>query len=275
MHNFKQNAGSYADAFLRVPISTLNVRLSTSSTSLELAPSFGLTVGAARVRRRRWRDGNACTTSVLHTFLRGAYTDKDSLVFARSGRICVFLEAPQGLGSLGSGPAGARGSVGKVRIALAGQESTSVEDVRQFPAVERRRNPAMPSDQREKGEVAVFQELGKALTSSLQLDQVLRTIMEKIDEFLRPDNWSLLLLDEEKQELYFELAVGKASQALRDVRIKMGQGIAGWVAQHGETVVVPDTSKDTRFFAKVDEKTKTETQSIVPCQCVSGTRASA
>jgi len=137
-----------------------------------------------------------------------------------------------------------------------------VEEVKQFPAVERRRNVAASSD-REKGEVAVFQELGKALTSSLQLDQVLRTIMEKIDEFLRPDNWSLLLLDEEKQELYFELAVGKASQALRDVRIKMGQGIAGWVAQHGETVVVPDTSKDTRFFSKIDEKTKTETQSIV------------
>ena len=137
-----------------------------------------------------------------------------------------------------------------------------MEEVKQFPAVERRRNVATSSE-REKGEVAVFQELGKALTSSLQLDQVLRTIMEKIDEFLRPDNWSLLLLDEEKQELYFELAVGKASQALRDVRIKMGQGIAGWVAQHGETVVVPDTSKDTRFFSKVDEKTRTETQSIV------------
>ncbi len=138
-----------------------------------------------------------------------------------------------------------------------------MEEVKQFPAVERRRNLPVSAEQREKGEVAVFQELGKALTSSLQLDQVLRTIMEKIDEFLRPDNWSLLLLDEEKQELYFELAVGKASQALRDVRIKLGQGIAGWVAQHGETVVVPDTSKDTRFFAKVDEKTKTETQSIV------------
>lgn len=138
-----------------------------------------------------------------------------------------------------------------------------VEEVKQFPAIERRRNAGVLPDKREAGEVAVFQELGKALTSSLQLDQVLRTIMEKIDEFLRPDNWSLLLLDEAKQELYFELAVGKASQALKDVRIKMGQGIAGWVAQHGETVVVPDTSKDTRFFAKVDEKTKTETQSIV------------
>ena len=138
-----------------------------------------------------------------------------------------------------------------------------MEETKQFPEVERRRNPGLPEDRRQAGEVAVFQELGKALTSSLQLDQVLRTIMEKIDEFLRPDNWSLLLLDEARQELYFELAVGKASQALKDVRVKVGQGIAGWVAQHGETVVVPDTSKDTRFFSKVDEKTKTETQSIV------------
>jgi len=139
----------------------------------------------------------------------------------------------------------------------------SLEEIKQFPSVERRRNPNVPAERREAGEIAVFQELGKALTSSLQLDQVLRTIMEKIDEFLRPDNWSLLLLDEAKQELYFELAVGKASQALKDVRIKLGQGIAGWVAQHGEVVIVPDTSKDTRFFGKVDEKTKMETRSIV------------
>jgi len=138
-----------------------------------------------------------------------------------------------------------------------------MEEVKQFPTVERRRNPSVALERREAGEVAIFQELGKALTSSLQLDQVLSTIMEKIDQFLRPDNWSLLLLDESKQELYFELAIGKASQSLKDVRIKMGQGIAGWVAQHGEAVVVPDVSKDTRFFGKVDEKTKMETQSIV------------
>jgi len=86
----------------------------------------------------------------------------------------------------------------------------SLDEIKQFPTVERRRNVGVPGERREAGEVAVFQELGKALTSSLQLDQVLRTIMEKIDEFLRPDNWSLLLLDEAKQELYFELAVGKA-----------------------------------------------------------------
>jgi len=132
-----------------------------------------------------------------------------------------------------------------------------------FTGIERRRNPAARSEPREAGEVAAFHELGKALTSSLQLDQVLRTIMEKIDEFLHPDIWSLLLVDEAKQELYFELAIGKNAHTLKDVRIKMGQGIAGWVAENQQAVIVPDVSKDTRFFSKVDEKTKMETHSIV------------
>jgi diguanylate cyclase (GGDEF)-like protein len=179
----------------------------------------------------------------LRDFLHGAYTGGETQRVG-SARGVVFSQGVAATKPYGIGP-------------------SSVEETKQFPVIERRRNPALPGERREAGEIAVFQELGKALTSSLQLDQVLRTIMEKIDEFLRPDNWSLLLLDEAKQELYFELAVGTASQALKDVRVKVGQGIAGWVAQYGETVVVPDTSKDTRFFSQVDEKTKTETQSIV------------
>jgi diguanylate cyclase (GGDEF)-like protein len=138
-----------------------------------------------------------------------------------------------------------------------------VAETKSFTGIERRRNPAVRPEHREAGEVAVFHELGKALTSSLQLDQVLRTIMEKIDEFLHPDTWSMLLVDEAKQELYFELAIGKNAHTLKDIRIKMGQGIAGWVAQNQQAVIVPDVSKDTRFFSKVDEKTKMETRSIV------------
>jgi len=138
-----------------------------------------------------------------------------------------------------------------------------VTETNSFSGIERRRNPGVPPEHREAGEVAIFHELGKALTSSLQLDQVLRTIMEKIDEFLHPDTWSMLLVDEAKQELYFELAIGKNAHTLKDVRIKMGQGIAGWVAQSQQAVIVPDVSQDTRFFAKVDEKTRMETRSIV------------
>ncbi|HXC30996.1 MAG TPA: hypothetical protein VNZ56_00865 [Verrucomicrobiae bacterium] len=113
-----------------------------------------------------------------------------------------------------------REPAGDPREALA--PGFSVTTTENFTGIERRRSTSVRGEQREAGEIAVFHELGKALTSSLQLDQVLRTIMEKIDEFLRPDTWSLLLVDEAKQDLYFELAVGKGAQALKDVRIKMG-----------------------------------------------------
>src|SRR6267378_7819727 len=201
------------------------------------------------IGRRGRADGNIATP-VLRVCCTSFWTEPILAEIRRRGPSRICGNPP------GSVRAAGRNSKGQVQ--------PNVEEVKPFPAVERRRNATtVLSHQREAGELAIFQELGKALTSSLQLDQVLRTIMEKIDEFLRPDNWSLLLLDEAKQELYFELAVGKASQALKDVRIKVGQGIAGWVAEHGEAVVVPDTSKDTRFFGKVDEKTKMETQSIV------------
>lgn len=136
-------------------------------------------------------------------------------------------------------------------------------DARPFEGAERRRHPEIQPVVPDTHEVTVFHELGKALTSSLQLDQVLRTIMEKINEVLRPDTWSLLLMDIDRQELYFQIATGKGAEALKDVRIKVGQGLAGWVAQSGEAVVVADTSKDSRFFGQVDEKTKMATRSIV------------
>src|SRR5690348_14561138 len=113
-----------------------------------------------------------------------------------------------------------------------------VSDGKPFDGVERRHNPTVPLEPPDISEVAVFRELGKALTSSLQLDQVLRTIMEKINEVLHPDTWSLLLMDLAKNELYFQIATGQGSEALKDMRIKVGQGVAGWVAQSGEPVVV-------------------------------------
>jgi diguanylate cyclase (GGDEF)-like protein len=70
-------------------------------------------------------------------------------------------------------------------------------------------------------------------------------------------------MDQAKQELYFELAIGKNSQALKDMRIKVGEGIAGWVAQTQQAVIVADVRTDTRFLAQMDQRTQTETKSIV------------
>jgi len=63
--------------------------------------------------------------------------------------------------------------------------------------------------------------------------------MEKMAEYFRPDTWSLLMVDEEKDELYFAIAVGAAAEVLSKERLKVGEGIAGWVARHGQLLIVP------------------------------------
>jgi diguanylate cyclase (GGDEF)-like protein len=55
------------------------------------------------------------------------------------------------------------------------------------------------------------------------------------------------MLDEQKQELYYAIAAGGEEAALRDLRVKIGEGVAGWVAQHSETLIVPETVNDPRL----------------------------
>ena len=112
-------------------------------------------------------------------------------------------------------------------------------------------------------ELHIFHDVAKALTSSLDLDAILKTIMEKMAEHFRPDTWSLLMVDEEKNELYFAIAVGTASEALKQARLKVGEGIAGHVAKYGEKLIVPDVRADKRFAKRIDELTQWETQSII------------
>jgi diguanylate cyclase (GGDEF)-like protein len=112
-------------------------------------------------------------------------------------------------------------------------------------------------------ELTIFHDVAKALTSSLDLDSILQTIMEKMGEYFRPDNWSLLMVDEEQNDLYFAIAVGDRAEELKNVRLKMGEGIAGWVAKNGETKIVPDVQSDPCFASRVDDATKWQTRSVI------------
>ena len=122
---------------------------------------------------------------------------------------------------------------------------------------------ATPGGKRQIQELNIFHDVAKALTSSLNLDSILQTIMDKMAEYFRPDTWSLLMVDESKQELYFAIAVGEAADTLKNLRLKVGEGIAGWVARHGESLIVPDVYNDPRFAKRVDEMTKWQTRSII------------
>src|ERR1700678_1991228 len=112
-------------------------------------------------------------------------------------------------------------------------------------------------------ELTIFHDVAKALTASLDLDSILQTIMEKMAEYFRPDTWSLLMVDEEHNELYFAIAVGEAAEALKNVRLKVGEGIAGWVAKNGESVISADVERDPRFAKRIDEATQWETRSVI------------
>jgi diguanylate cyclase (GGDEF)-like protein len=119
------------------------------------------------------------------------------------------------------------------------------------------------ADRVQQQELEIFHDVAKALTSSLDLDSILQTIMEKVAAYFKPDTWSLLMVEEEKQELYFAIAVGDAAEVLKPVRLKVGEGIAGWVAKNGESLLIPDVYTDPRFAKRIDEMTKWHTRSLI------------
>ncbi|NMB76575.1 MAG: sensor domain-containing diguanylate cyclase [Myxococcales bacterium] len=112
-------------------------------------------------------------------------------------------------------------------------------------------------------ELRVFNEIGKTLTSTLDVREVLGIIMQKISELLRPNNWSLLLLDEDQKELAFEIAVGEGADKLKDIRLKVGQGVAGCVARDGKPLLVRNAQTDPRFCSSVDQVTNFNTQALL------------
>lgn len=99
-------------------------------------------------------------------------------------------------------------------------------------------------DSRQLESLRVFHEVASALTSNLKLESLLRTIMAQMEDFFGPEQWSLLLLDEDAKELHYALSAGIDEELLKDVRLPLGEGIAGYVAESGDPLVVPDVSVD-------------------------------
>lgn len=97
-------------------------------------------------------------------------------------------------------------------------------------------------------DLLVFHQLARSLTSSFDLDTILRTILEHMERIIEAELWTLLMLDEASQELYYALAAGGEQESLRGLRVKVGEGVAGWVVEHGETLIVPESEHDPRLL---------------------------
>jgi diguanylate cyclase (GGDEF)-like protein len=112
-------------------------------------------------------------------------------------------------------------------------------------------------------EISFFKEVSKDLASSLDLGDILNRIMENVKTMIKAEAWSVLIVDQETGELVFERTNNRKNKETQKTRMKLGEGIAGWVAREGIPVVVPDVSKDERFMGKIDKAILFKTKSLI------------
>jgi sigma-B regulation protein RsbU (phosphoserine phosphatase) len=107
-------------------------------------------------------------------------------------------------------------------------------------------------------------EVNGVISSSLNLDQILESVMTISKQIMNADASSLMLIDEKTNELVYEVALGSVGEKLKqEFRLKMGQGIAGTVAQEGKPLLLEDAYTHPKFHRAHDEATGYRTRSMI------------
>ncbi|MBI3804449.1 MAG: GAF domain-containing protein [Nitrospirae bacterium] len=108
-----------------------------------------------------------------------------------------------------------------------------------------------------------MEEMSRLLNSTLDERVVRRRAMESATHLMRSEVGSLLLIDPKTKDLFFEIALGEKGEKVREIRLKPGEGIAGWVAQTGEAQIINDTRSNPYFFKSADEKSGFVTRNMI------------
>jgi signal transduction histidine kinase len=114
-----------------------------------------------------------------------------------------------------------------------------------------------------KDEVKALVELSTMLNASLDFNEVLDSAMRYVEELMGAEASAIFEVDYERNELCFRLARGEEAKKAREVRLAMGEGIAGWVAEEGKPLLVADVAQDQRFSSRVDHHTGFRTRSVL------------
>ncbi|HYF61421.1 MAG TPA: GAF domain-containing protein, partial [Herpetosiphonaceae bacterium] len=112
-------------------------------------------------------------------------------------------------------------------------------------------------------EMNVMYQVSQAIASDIDLRSLLRTIIERVTEMLDCEGASLLLVDEARNELYFEMPSSNHKDELRAYRMPIDQGFAGWVVKNNQGLIVEDPQNDPRFYRQVDQDIEYETRNII------------
>ncbi len=112
-------------------------------------------------------------------------------------------------------------------------------------------------------ELGLLGQAARTLSSSLDLDEVLATILEEVRRLLEVIACSVWLIDSQPGVLVCFQATAPRRDVVHGWRMKMGQGLVGWVAQNGKSLIVPDARTDVRHFKRVDKLTGLSTRSVL------------
>ena len=127
-------------------------------------------------------------------------------------------------------------------------------------------------ESRQMDHLRVFHDVARALTSSLELEEILGAIMDKMAQFFGPERWSMLMVDDKCGELYYAIAVGENTESLKGLRVPLGEGVAGWVASTGNPLVVPDVALDPHWSAFANKHPDLKIKSIACVPVRSGNK---
>ena len=111
--------------------------------------------------------------------------------------------------------------------------------------------------------LALLSQLGQILNSTLDHKEIRRRAIEAATQLMKAEAGSLLLVDEDKRQLYFEVALSDREEDIKMIPLNFGEGIAGWVAREGKPLIVNSPKRDPRFFQGVDERTEFKTRNII------------
>ena len=117
--------------------------------------------------------------------------------------------------------------------------------------------------------LAILTDIVQTANSILEPRKVIELVMAKVQTLIPSEAWSMLMIDEERQELTFEVALGEKGQDVSSFRVKVGEGIAGWVAQTGKPTIVNNTARDPRFARRFDSETSFRTHSMLCAPLIS------
>jgi len=112
-------------------------------------------------------------------------------------------------------------------------------------------------------ELSLLEDISRTIASSLDLHTIISTIMKHVRDMTGAKEWALYLLDDESKNLLLEKSSKKSQKGTKKVTLRIGEGIAGWVASEGTPVIIPDISSDDRFISSVDKKDQASKKSII------------